>query len=112
MGLPVVILAIVGAFSATVAAGSVQGLVPAIVGDRVGGAQQSRALSIVFIIGDLGSALGPPLGLWLVPLLGLGSVYRLCALLFFLVGMFAVWFALIESRVLSKALQLHSPPAR
>ena len=55
--------AVAGAMLAAVTSGSVQALSPAIAGDRVGEDKQSRALSVLFTIGDFGSALGPPLAL-------------------------------------------------
>jgi MFS family permease len=99
MGLTSPLLAIGGALLATISAGSIQGLVPAIVGDGASGAQKSRALSVVFTIGDLGSALGPVIGLALIPVFGIGEVYQLCALLYGGVALLAIWIAAWEKRV-------------
>jgi len=91
MALPILLPAIVGALLATISAGSVQGLVPALIGDRVKNTQKSRALSAIFTIGDLGSALGPAVGLALIPMIGIQLVYQLCAVLYGVVFLFAVW---------------------
>jgi len=91
-------VALVGAILTTLTAGGVQGLVPAIVGDRAPVGQQSRILGVVFTVGDFGSAIGPPLGLALIPFVGLGSLYRLCALIFVLVGLFALSWAVKEKQ--------------
>ena len=58
--------------------------------------RQSRVLGIVFTIGDVGSALGPPLALILVPIISVAGVYKICAGLFGLAGIFAVWQTLQE----------------
>ena len=65
-----------------VASGGVQALVTAISGDLVGQAQRGRAIGLVYTIGDLGSALGPPVAYALMPGIGLPGVYLLCAALF------------------------------
>ena len=98
MSFPILIPALAGALLATISAGGIQGLVPATVGDWIGVGQQSRALGIVFTVGDFGSALGPPLGLWMISFVGLGGVYRMCALLFFMIGGFAAWQASKERK--------------
>jgi MFS family permease len=83
-------LAMVGVLFSAVMGGGVQSLVPAVVGDQVGAARQSRVLSVVFTIGDIGSALGPPIALALIPLFGVGGIYRFCGLLCGLAGIFAL----------------------
>ncbi len=86
----VIWLALFGALLAAVTSGSVQALAPAIIGDRVEGARQSRALSVVFSLGDLASALGPPLALGLLAVLGISGVYRMSAIVLGLAGVFAL----------------------
>jgi MFS family permease len=98
MSFPGLISALTGALLATISAGGIQGLVPATVGDCIGADQQSRALGIVFTVGDLGSALGPPLGLWMIGFIGLGGVYQMCAVLFIVIGGFAAWQASKERK--------------
>jgi MFS family permease len=95
MGGSIIWLALAGALLAAVAAGSVQALAPAIIGDRVEEARQSRALSVVFSLGDVASALGPPLALGLLTTLGIAGVYRVSAVVLGLAGVFA----LLQTRV-------------
>ena len=82
-------LALSGALLAAVTAGGVQALAPAIVGDRGRAAQHGRMLSVVYTLGDLGSALGPPLALWLLGWLPIATLYRLSAVLLALAVAFA-----------------------
>lgn len=91
MGSTIFWLAVIGVLITAVMGGGVQSLVPAVVGDQVGIARQSRVLSVVFTIGDIGSALGPPIALALIPSLGVGGVYRICGLLCGLAGVFAIY---------------------
>jgi MFS family permease len=96
MSLQIAVIAVIGALMATVSAGSIQSLVAAIIGDQAGVEEPSRVIGVVYTIGDLGSAIGPMFGLMLVPLIGLGSVYQICAVLFGLVGIFAAFLAFRE----------------
>jgi MFS family permease len=90
MGGSVVWLALFGALLAAVTSGSVSALSPAIIGDRVEEGRQSRALSVVFSLGDIASALGPPLALGLLAVLGISGVYRMSAVVLTLAGVFAL----------------------
>jgi len=90
MGGSVIWLALFGALLAAVTSGSVQALSPAIIGDRVEEKRQSRALSVVFSMGDVASALGPPLALGLLAVLGISGVYRMSAVVLALAGVFAL----------------------
>ena len=85
-GEPVAILA--GVSLGAVAGGSVQALVTALTGDLVSQAQRGRAIGLLHTAGDLGSAIGPLAAYALMPWIGLGGVYLLCA------GLFAVGLAL------------------
>lgn len=88
-------LALVGALLAWSAAGAVQALAPAIIGDRVASTQRGRAISVIYTFGDLGSALGPPAALGLVAAGNpVGALYRICAALLGLIAGFAVWQAI------------------
>ncbi|MCK4692571.1 MAG: MFS transporter [Anaerolineales bacterium] len=84
-------LAILGTFIASISGGGVQSLVPAIVGDRVKPAQHGRVLSSIYSFGDIGSALGPPLALWLIGKISITLLYRFCAGLFLIVLLFSLW---------------------
>ena len=90
MGGSVVWMALFGALLAAVSSGSVQALSPAIIGDRVEEGRQSRALSVVFSLGDAASALGPPLALGFLAVLGISGVYRMSAVVLGLAALFAL----------------------
>ena len=90
MGGAVSWMAVFWALIAAVTAGGAQALAPAIIGDRVDEARQSRALGVLFSLGDVGSALGPPLALGLLSTLGIEGVYRMSAVVLGLAGVFAL----------------------
>ena len=69
---------------------------PAIIGDHTVRAQHGRALSVIYTLGDLGSALGPPIALALIGVIEIGTLYRLCAGLLLAVVLFALWQAARE----------------
>lgn len=92
-----VLVAIAGGLLAAVSAGGVQAVVPAIAADTSDLAQRGRMLSVAFTMGDLGSALGPPLALGLVGALSIGTTYRLCAALLAFTVAFALWRSKHES---------------
>jgi len=85
-GAPTAILTGVALGAVTV--GSVQALVTALTGDLVGQAQRGRAIGLLHTVGDLGSAMGPPVAYALIPWIELQGVYLLCA------GLFAAGLAL------------------
>lgn len=93
-GLP----AVLGALLASLAAGGAQALAPALAGDHLQPAQRSRGLSVIYSVGDLGSALGPPLALGLLPLLAISGVYLLSAVALLAVALHASILALSEGR--------------
>ncbi len=90
MGHAVLSIALLGGFIAAIPGGGIQALIPALVGDRIDPQNESRALGIIYTFGDLGSALGPVTALSLLDLIGLSSVYRLCAVLLILMTVIAV----------------------
>jgi MFS family permease len=61
--------------------GSNQGLSTALIGD-LGHLAQGRRLGVLFTVGDLTSAIAPPLAYLLLPLIGINSLYSLVAGLF------------------------------
>lgn len=72
-------LAVLGALMVALASGGVQALAPAMAGDRVAVRGYSRSLGLIYSLGDLGSALGPPIALALLGTLSIGQIYRLSA---------------------------------
>jgi DHA1 family multidrug resistance protein-like MFS transporter len=96
MSLPVVLPAVLGGLIASASTAGIQTLVSSIVGDRVAPDLRSRVLGVIFTIGDLGSAVGPSVGLGLIPIIGLNAVYMGCAVVFALATVFSVWYALRE----------------
>ena len=90
MGGSIIWLALFGALLAAITSGSVSALSPAIIGDVVEEGRQSRALSVVFSMGDVASALGPPLALGLLAVLGISGVYRMSAVVLAIAALFAV----------------------
>jgi MFS family permease len=93
MSLPIFGVALAGALIAVPLSGGAPALSAAVVGDACTPQQQGRALSTTYTISDLGSAIGPPLTLALVPLVGLGSVYRGGGAVFALAALFSFWMA-------------------
>lgn len=73
---------LVGLPLTAVTGGSNQGLSTALIGDLDGVGQRSRRLGLLFTVGDLASAVGPPLAYALIPLLGIRGVYLLSAGIF------------------------------
>ena len=74
--------AVIGAILSALTGGAAQAMSPSLIGDAAQGNQHGRALSIAYTIGDFGSAIGPPLALFLIPLYSIRTVYILCSVLF------------------------------
>jgi MFS family permease len=77
-----------------VTSGSNQGLATALIGDLVGEGEHGRFLGILFTIGDLGSAIGPLLGFWLLTWVSVGWLYGGTGLLFAAMLLLAAGWAL------------------
>jgi len=75
-------VAATGMLIAAAAAGGISAIIPALIGDRDTGGMHSRSLGVVYTIGDVGSAIGPPLVLALLLRLPLPMIYQLCGLFF------------------------------
>jgi MFS family permease len=101
LSLPIFSLSLIGALLAAVSGGSIPAIVPAIVGDQVNLQQRSRVLGLIFTVGDLGSALGPPFALGLIPVFGLNTIYAWCAGLYALTALLAAFFAFREKKASS-----------
>jgi MFS family permease len=91
MGGTHLVWAVVGALLVAVCGGAAHALAPSLVGDRVTPVQRSRGLGVVFSVGDLGSALGPPFALGALAWISLSDVYLACAVLLLAVAMFTAW---------------------
>ena len=74
---PVVVM--FGLIGIAAASGSSTSLATAIVGDHSMAARRGRGLGSVYTVGDLASAIGPPLVIWLLPLTPLTSIFSLAA---------------------------------
>jgi MFS family permease len=79
-GLPLTTL--IGVPLAAITGGSNQGLSTALIGDLGNVGRQGRRLGVLFTVGDLASAVGPPLAYALIPLIGINSLYLLVAGMF------------------------------
>ncbi len=98
MGGSVIYLALLGALIASTSGSGVQALIPAIIGDKINHGQHGRSLGVIYALGDIGSALGPPLALWLLGFLSINVIYRLSACLLLIVAFFARWRSVLEKR--------------
>lgn len=93
-------ISILGVILSAIAGGSIPALIPAIIGDQVPYTQQSRSLGWVFSFGDLGSAIGPPIALALVGIIGLQALFLWCAILLVFTGTITIFQALLENNKL------------
>jgi MFS family permease len=64
-----------------------------LVGDLSGVDRQSRRLGMLYTVGDLGSAIGPPLAFGMLPLLGLKGLYYLLAGVLVMMLALALWWS-------------------
>jgi MFS family permease len=107
-------ISILGVLISAVAGGSIPALIPAIIGDQVQQNQQSRSLGYIFSFGDLGSAIGPPIALALVGIIGLPALFTGSAFLLIITGLFTVVYSVIENKqhslIKEKNLVDHSQP--
>ncbi len=85
--------ALVALPATAVTSGSNQSLSTALVGDLGGRGRRGRYLGLLYTVGDLASAVGPPLAYALIPLVGLRGVYLLSA------GLLSAMLLLALSRV-------------
>jgi MFS family permease len=87
-GLP--LTALIGLPLAAITNASNQNPATAVVGGLGDKARRSRRLGILFTVGDLASAVGPPLAYTLMPVLGIRNIYLLGAGLFAFVALEAL----------------------
>jgi MFS family permease len=78
---------------AALASGSNQSLSIALIGDLSTVDEQSKRLGMLFTLGDLASAVGPPLAYALVPVVGIRGNYLLSASLLVPILITALWLA-------------------
>lgn len=90
-------ISILGVILAAIAGGSIPALIPTIIGDQIPQTQQSRSLGWVFSFGDLGSAIGPPIALALVAIIGLQPLFQWCALLLVFTGAITIFQTISEN---------------
>ncbi len=91
-GGPLAIL--VGVPLTALASGSNQCLSTTLTGDLTAAGERSKRLGMLFTVGDLASAVGPPLAYALIPVVGLGGGYALGAAAFASMAVAALWLAL------------------
>ena len=101
LGYPVTLL--LGLPLISIASGSNQGLSTALVGDLTPRKRHGRRLGALFTVGDLASALGPPIAYALLPIIGLSALYGLSAGFFGAAFIMAAWWATRSQR--SPAIQ-------
>ena len=101
LGYPVTLL--LGLPLISIASGSNQGLSTALVGDLTPRKWHGRRLGALFTVGDLASALGPPIAYALLPIIGLSALYGLSAGFFGAAFIMAAWWATRSHR--SPAIQ-------
>lgn len=77
----------------SVASGSNQSLSTALVGDLSPIKVHGRRLGIMYTVGDLASAIGPPLAYALLPIIGLAALYQISAGLFGMLLLLALWWS-------------------
>jgi len=99
-------LAVIGGLMIPVLSASVETLVPAIIGDHTGKSNNGRALGVIFIFADLGSTLGPMIGLGLLGALvfTIQQLYLFCALMV-LAAVGVSWASSRKYRTLSEAVK-------
>ncbi|MHB1319593.1 MAG: MFS transporter [Anaerolineae bacterium] len=73
---------VAGISAVAISGGSLQALATTLTGDAAGHAQRGRAIGMLHTAGDFGSAIGPSIAYALLPLIGLRTMYLLCAGLF------------------------------
>jgi MFS family permease len=89
IGYPITIL--LGLPMISAASGSNQSLSTALIGDLSPSKVHGRRLGVMYTVGDLASAIGPPIAYALVPIIGLAALYRFSAGLFGVMLLLALW---------------------
>jgi MFS family permease len=101
IGSPIAI--ILGLPLVSVSSGSNQGLSTALIGDLSPRIRHGRRLGILFTVGDLASAIGPPLAYALLPIIGLSAIYGASAGLIGVMLLIALWWTRKARMTLARA---------
>ena len=92
---------ILGLPLASISSGSNQSLSTALIGDLSPRVRHGRRLGALFTVGDLASAIGPPLAYALLPVIGLSAIYGACAALVGVMLLVAIrWTRKVKERLL------------
>lgn len=89
LGLP--LATVLGIPLTAITGGSNQSLATALIGDLGNSNWQSRRLGLLYTIGDLASAIGPPVAYALIPWIGIKNVYLLVALILGAMFLVTLW---------------------
>jgi MFS family permease len=76
------VIIVLGIAMIALARGSMQSMTTSLTGDLTSVSHRGKAVGLLHTVGDLGSAIGPPVAFYLFPLWGLSHVYLLCAGIF------------------------------
>ncbi len=92
------ITGVLGALLASIPGGGIQALAPVIAGDTVRPEVEGRVISVMYTIGDVGSALGPPLALWFVGIVGISVLYLGCSVLLALTALITLGLEFLDKK--------------
>jgi MFS family permease len=101
IGSPIAI--ILGLPLVSASSGSNQALSTALIGDLSPRIRHGRRLGILFTVGDLASAIGPPLAYALLPIIGLSAIYGASAGLIGVMLLIALWWTRKARMTLARA---------
>lgn len=90
-----------------IASGSNQSVSTALVGDLSTEQRRGRHLGVLFTVGDLASAVGPPLAYAIIPVIGLSRVYLLSAAIFGLMFLVALMWTIKLRTVVAAGGVIH-----
>ena len=82
LSFPVGALIILGVALVAMARGSIQSMTTSLTGDLVPITHRGKAVGVLHTVGDFGSAIGPSVAYYLLPLWSLSSIYLICAGIF------------------------------
>ncbi|MDX1521627.1 MAG: MFS transporter [Anaerolineae bacterium] len=97
---------IMGVVFTAISSGSNQSLATTLIGDLSHPHQQGRRLGVLFTIGDLTSAVGPPLAYGMLPVIGLGNLYLFSAGLLGAMYLLALFWTIRRSAIFTSLLNV------